>query len=102
MRRKSELESQLVRARGTDFLNPKTDSVTLGTKVVLTDLNSNNQETFTILGAWDSEPDQGVISYLTPMAQSILNKKIGDVVDFESDSAQKKYRIDSIVAAVTA
>jgi transcription elongation GreA/GreB family factor len=29
---------------------------------------TNQPETFTILGAWDSDPDKGVISYLTPVA----------------------------------
>jgi hypothetical protein len=32
MRRKGELESQLVRARGTDFANPRTDVVSIGTR----------------------------------------------------------------------
>jgi len=102
MRRKSELESQLVRARGTDFLNPKLDAVGIGTKVMLHDLNSGLPENFSIMGAWDSEPEQGIISYLTPLAQALLNKKIGDIVDFESEEARKQLRIDSISAVRTA
>src|SRR6185369_5910068 len=51
MRRKGELETQLVRARGTDFANPRTDVVSLGTTVRLTELSTQQQETFTILGA---------------------------------------------------
>src|SRR6478672_11604220 len=38
MRQKSELETQLVRSRGTDFANPKTDAVGIGTIVNVTDL----------------------------------------------------------------
>src|SRR4029079_15507874 len=53
MRRKGELENLLVRARGTDFANPKTDQVSIGTVVHLTDLLSNQSELYTILGAWD-------------------------------------------------
>ena len=59
MRRKSELEAQLVRARGSDFANPKTDVVGIGTVVAVTDLEHNHPEQFTILGAWDSEPGKG-------------------------------------------
>src|SRR6185295_4261314 len=66
MRRKSELETQLVRARGTDFANPRTDVVSVGTRVRLTDLTNNHTEGFSILGAWDSEPEKGAISYLSP------------------------------------
>jgi len=99
MRRKSELEAQLVRARGTDFANVKTDAVGLGTRVSVTDLVANNPDTFTILGAWDSDPDKGVVSYLTPLAQALLNKKAGEEVEFEMDGIKKRYRIDSIEAA---
>jgi transcription elongation GreA/GreB family factor len=48
-----------------------------------TDLATNQPETFTILGAWDSDPDKGVISYLTPVAMALLNRKVGDEVEFE-------------------
>jgi transcription elongation GreA/GreB family factor len=96
MRRKSELEAQLVRARGTDFANVKTESVSVGTRVKVTDLIANHPDTFAILGAWDSEPDKGVVSYLSPLAQALLNKKPGEEVEFEMDGARKRYRVDSI------
>ena len=102
MRRKGELEAQLVRARGTDFANPKTDAVGLGTRVRVTDLSTSSTDTFSILGAWDSEPDKGVVSYLTPLAQALMNKKIGDEVEFEMDGSRKRYRIENIEAAQTA
>ncbi len=99
MRQKSELETQLVRARGTDFANVKTDAVGIGTKVGVTDLNTKQSETFNVLGAWDSEPEQGIISYLTPVAQALLNKKLGEEVELELEGATKRFRIDSIAAA---
>src|SRR6202007_1122459 len=53
MRRKAELEAQLVRARGTDFANPRTDVVSIGTGVAVTDLDLSATETSRILGARD-------------------------------------------------
>jgi len=96
MRRKAELETQLVRARGSDFANPRTDVVSLGTTVRLTDLTNNNSESFSLLGAWDSEPEKGVISYLTPVAQAILNHKPGDEVEVELEGARKRWRIEAV------
>jgi transcription elongation factor GreA len=98
MRRKDELETQLTRARGTDFSNVRTDIVSIGTIVQATDLNANQPETFTILGAWDSDPDKGVISYLSPVAQSLLNNKVGDEVEFELHGAKRRHRIERIEA----
>ncbi|MGA2787786.1 MAG: GreA/GreB family elongation factor [Verrucomicrobiota bacterium] len=98
MRRKDELETQLTRARGTDFANARTDVVSIGTIVQATDLGANQPETFTILGAWDSDPDKGVISYLSPVAQSLLNNKVGDEVEFELHGAKRRHRIERIEA----
>ncbi|HVY68748.1 MAG TPA: GreA/GreB family elongation factor [Verrucomicrobiae bacterium] len=100
MRRKSELETQLVRARGTDFATSKTDTVTIGVKVGLTDLQSRNPESYSILGAWDFDADKHIISYLSPMAQSILGKKVGDEVEFDHEGSRKRIRVDSIEAAL--
>ena len=98
MRHKDELETQFTRARGTDFSNARTDVVSIGTIVRAMDLGANQPETFTILGAWDSDPDKGVISYLTPVAQSLLNNKVGDEVEFELHGAKRRHRIERIEA----
>jgi transcription elongation GreA/GreB family factor len=96
MRRKEEIEAQLTRARGTDFSNARTDIVSIGTIVQATDPGTNQPETFTILGAWDSEPDKGIISYLSPVAQALLNHKAGDDVEFELHGTKRRHRIDRI------
>ncbi len=98
MRRKDELETQLVRARGTDFSNARTDVVSIGTVAHATDLETNQRESFTILGAWDSDPEKGIVSYLSPVAQSLLNRKVGDEVEFEVHGARHRHRIESIEA----
>jgi transcription elongation GreA/GreB family factor len=102
MRRKEEIEAQLTRARGTDFSNARTDIVSIGTIVQATDPGTNQSETFTILGAWDSEPDKGIISYLSPVAQSLLNHKVGDDVEFELHGTKRRHRIDRIQTFKTA
>ena len=102
MRRKSELEAQLVRARGTDFANARLDIVSVGTLVRLTDLASKGSEVFSILGAWDTDPEKGIVSYLTPLAQALIGKKTGEELDFEMDGVKKRYRIDAIEPVATA
>jgi len=96
MRRKEELEAQLMRARGTDFSNAKTDAVNIGTIVQATDLGSSQPETFTILGAWDSDPDKGLISYLSPVGAAFLNHKVGDEIEFELHGTKRRHRIEKI------
>jgi transcription elongation GreA/GreB family factor len=98
MKQKSELEAQLVRARGTDFANPRTEVVSIGTVVRATDMETNQPEQFALLGAWDSDPEKGLISYLSPVAQALLNHKVGEQVEFEVHGVRHHHRIDSIEA----
>jgi transcription elongation GreA/GreB family factor len=98
MRQKEDLEAALTRARGTDFANAKTDVAGPGTVVQATNLASNQTETFTILGAWDSDPDKGIISYLTPVAMALVNRKVGDEVEFELHGSKRRHRIEKIEA----
>ena len=98
MRRKDELETQLVRARGTDFSTARADIASIGTVVRATDLETNERETFVILGAWDSDPDKRIVSYLSPVAQALLNRKVGDQVEFEVHGARHRHRIETIEA----
>ena len=96
LRRKDELEAQLTRARGTDFTNARTDVASIGTVVQAINLDSKQTEVFTILGAWDFDADKGIISYLTPVGQALLNKKVGDEVEFEVHGARHRHRIEKI------
>jgi transcription elongation GreA/GreB family factor len=98
MRNKEEMESQLTRARGTDFAGPRTDVVSVGTVVHATDLEGSKQETFVIMGAWDGDPDRDIISYLSPVAQALLNKAPGDQVEFDVHGERHHHRIDKIEA----
>jgi transcription elongation GreA/GreB family factor len=96
MRQKAELEVQLVRARGTDFSNPRADVAGVGTVVRATNLATLQSEQFTILGAWDSDPEKAIVSYLSPVAQSLLGHKVGDEVEFEIHNVLHRHRIESI------
>ena len=98
MRQKEELEAALNRARGTNFANAKTDVVGHGTVVTVTNTVSKQTETFTILGAWDSDPDHGIISYLTPVALGLLNHKVGDEVEIEMHGQKHHQRVEKIAA----
>ena len=103
MRQKAELESQMMRARGTDFSNASTEVVSIGTLVATTNPANNQPENFTILGAWDSDPDNGIISYLSPVGAALLNHKVGDEVEFELHGTKRRHRIENIeLAKVTA
>jgi transcription elongation GreA/GreB family factor len=101
MQRRGELERLLARAQATDFAKVRTDSVQIGTSVTVTDLGTNQSHTYHILGAWDGDPARDIISYPAALAQTLLNKKVGDTVEAAGESSPQNLRIDRIEKAPT-
>ena len=99
VRRRSELEQALQNARGTAFENPDTSRVSIGTIVTVRDKGSKKQETYTILGAWDGDPDRHIISYQTAIGQALLGHRGGEVVALNSDHGATQCEIVSIEPA---
>ena len=88
MRRKAELESMIVSAQGTDFSGVKGDVADIGT-VVEYQSEGESPKKVTILGAWDSDPENGVISYQTAVGQALLKKKVGESADLPTEGGGK-------------
>ena len=96
MRRRAELEILLSRAQGTDFADAKPEVVGIGTTVTVTDLATSQPHVFHVLGAWDSDPVRGVISYPAALAQAMYNKKAGETIEAADENGKLMYRIDRI------
>ncbi|MGC2352380.1 MAG: GreA/GreB family elongation factor [Candidatus Udaeobacter sp.] len=96
MRRKAELEQMLHNARGTSFENADTSRVSIGTIVTLRNAETNKEETYTVLGAWDGDPDRHIISYQTAIGQSLLGHEIGETVSLSTEHGAVQFRIISI------
>jgi transcription elongation GreA/GreB family factor len=99
MRRKTEIEHALHNARATSFENPDTSRVSIGTVVTLCDVDSKKEEIYTILGAWDGDPERHVISYQTAIGQALLGRKPGDVIDLSEHGGPARFEITSIEPA---
>ena len=99
MRRKAELEHMLHDARGTSFENPDTSRVSIGTIVTLRNAETNNEETYTILGAWDGDPDRHIISYQTAIGQALLGHEVGETVSLNTEHGAAELTILSIEPA---
>src|SRR6266581_2154801 len=99
MRRKAELEQALHNARGTAFENPDTARVSIGTIVTLRDSGSGTEETYTILGAWDGDPERNIISYQTAIGQALLGHQPDEVVTLNTEHGDGQFEIVSIETA---
>ena len=86
----------LANARVIDMSRLATDTVQLLSKVEMTNLANNCQMTYTIASPHEANIREGKISIKSPIAQALLNKKAGDVVEVRVPAGTLKLRIDSI------
>lgn len=96
MSRRNLLEADIKRAQITDFTSATTETIGIGNIVTLKDEKDGSEVTYTLLGAWDGDPENYIISYLTPLGKSMLGKRIGDVVSVTVGSTENKLTITDI------
>jgi transcription elongation GreA/GreB family factor len=76
----ASLADELTRSRALDPARIDTSEVRVGTRVELKDPESGTRRQATILGPWDSRPEESIYSYQSEFAQSLLGNKLGDRV----------------------
>ena len=100
--RQSELQTDLMRAKPTNFTDAPSDSIGIGSIVNLSSPESGETQKYTILGAWDSDPDNNVLSYLTPLGQKLLGKKVDDLVETEVEGTVTNWKIEGLARWIDA
>lgn len=100
MRRSEELSRLLSQAEPTDFADASCEQTGVGTQVIFTN-NKGLKAVYTILGAWDSIPEQGVIPYNSKLGARLIGLKVGDAVriPLEVGGSQHKMTVKEIVPA---
>ncbi len=92
MRRLYELERLLNQAEPTDFRDASCEQTGMGTKVTFT-TDKGQSVVYTILGAWDSIPEQNVISYSSKLGAKLLGHKVGDSVRLPQEIGGKQVKM---------
>ena len=100
MAQKAQLERDLARARVTDFKDATTDQASIGTVVEVRKVADGSSTTFTIVGAWDGDPDRHLISYKTAFGAALLGRKPGEVVKVKTAGGDEEFTIVGIARYV--
>jgi len=86
----------LENARVIDTALLGSEKVGLLSKVEMTNIDRNARMTYTIVSPHEANLREGKISIKSPIAQALLNKKVGDVVTVQVPIGVQKLRIESI------
>jgi len=96
----AKLKEDLERAQLFDPNSINTSKVSFGTKVLLLNETSGQREEYTILGPWESNPENNIISYLSPFGGAILNRTEGEKFEFVINNERISYVVEKITPAV--
>ena len=96
MAQKTLLEKELGRARITNFAEATVEQVSVGSVVEVENTSSKLVTRYSILGAWDGNPEKNILSYKTPFGAALLGKKAGDVVTVKTGASEEDYKIVKI------
>ena len=87
----TELEYQLDHSEIID--TAESDSVSMGSRVIVKRVKDNFEATFEIVGFAQSNPAQGKISDESPVGKALIGAKVGDVVIVEAPIGNLEYEI---------
>ena len=92
----NEMKLTIAEAKIVDVTRLSSDAVQIMSKVEMTNLTTKAKMTYTIVSENEADLKAGKISIKTPIAQGLLNKKVGDEVEIKIPRGTIKLRIDKI------
>ena len=98
-RRISEVQRRLRNAKVVDPAGAEAGSVDLGTLVTLKVVGADEERTFQIVGANESDPGSGKLSHSSPVGRAVLKRRVGDKVTVATPRGATEYEIVNIEVA---
>lgn len=91
-----ELKMILQNASVIEDSDVPTDTVGVGSKVTVRDLDSGDEWEYTIVGSVEADPSEDRISNESPVGEALMDKKVGDTIEVEIPAGLVKYQIVKI------
>ncbi len=92
-----ELEDRIARADIIDVSALSGSSVKFGATVKLVDVDTDEEKTYQIVGEYEADLDNGLISYTSPIARGLIGKEEGDEAAIKTPGGKKDYEILEVV-----
>ena len=95
--RLGQLKQRLADLSLINFDKIPRDRISLGSKVVLLDVDKNEEVTYKLVTSEDANVAAGLISTTSPIGRSLLNKREGDTVEVKIPSGTRTFEIISFI-----
>lgn len=94
--RVNELEEKIRGAEVIDVSKLKGKDVKFGATVRLADEDTDEKNTYQIVGEHEANIEDGLLSITSPLARALINKKVSDSVEVTTPSGTKSYEIITV------
>lgn len=91
-----ELEDKISRAEVIDVAKLNGDTIKFGATVTLADEDTDEEVTYQIVGADESDIKAGRISITAPLARGLIGKAVGDSVEVTTPAGSKSYEVVTV------
>ncbi|MDE0030896.1 MAG: transcription elongation factor GreA [Deltaproteobacteria bacterium] len=88
-----ELEDRIARAQIIDISKLSGDKIVFGATVKLVDDDTDEDVVYQIVGEHEAEPKEGRISLGSPVARSLIGRRVGDLVEVRTPAGVRNFEV---------
>ena len=92
----SMLQQRLMEVDSIDISKIPTDSIAYGSTIVLFDLEKEEKVTYRLVTSEESDPDNGLISTVSPIGQALMGKEEGDEIKVRTPTGFRSFEITRV------
>lgn len=93
----AQLQSELGRAEVVDSSMVSGGVVTMNSRVALEDLDSGDEEVYTVVFPEEANAAQGKVSILAPIGTAMLGYEVGDVFEWQVPAGKRRWRVKQVL-----
>lgn len=92
-----KLRGELHRAQIVAPQDIPADTITMNSRVALLDLDTREEEIYTLVYPENADSAEGKISVLAPIGTAMLGYRVGDVFEWEVPAGKRRLKVDRIL-----
>lgn len=89
----ADLEKALQLAKIVERPDDAGETAVLGSKVKLLDIEFDDELTVELVGSFEADPAQDLVSIVSPLGEALLGRSVGDEVSVDAPGGMQRYRI---------
>jgi transcription elongation factor GreA len=91
-----QVRQRLSEVDSIDLSKIPTDRIAYGSRVVLFDVEKEEKITYKLVTSEESDPDNGMISTVSPIGQALMGREEGDEVKVKTPTGWRTFEVDRL------